>query len=388
MNLLDNKYTKKLIAEAFLDISEGIKKGRFKNKVKIGLTTFGSEHGLKEMVKACEMAKFKYDDFDIVMIGPKVDESFNVIEVKDADEGHKKMEELLEKGEIQGCVTQHYNFPIGVSTVGMAVTPSEGKNMIVSTTTGTTSTNRVEAMIINTVCGITAAKSIGISNPKVGILNVEGAREVERSLRNLKENGYKFEFSESIRADGGAVMRGNDVLCGTPDVMVCDSLTGNILIKMLSSFSSGGSYEVSGCGYGPGVGEGFDKIISIISRASGAPLICEALRYCARCAENNLIEKAEEEFKAANNAGLKEIIIKLGSKNTKASEDDVKVPPKKIVTFAIPGIDILEIDNACRVLWKEDIYSESGMGCTGPVLLVNESDAEKAQQVLNKTGFK
>ncbi len=35
-------------------------------------------------------------------------------------------------------------------------------------------------------------------------------------------------------------MRGNDVLSGAPDVMVMDSLTGNLVIKMLSSFASGG----------------------------------------------------------------------------------------------------------------------------------------------------
>ncbi len=29
-------------------------------------------------------------------------------------------------------------------------------------------------------------------------------------------------------------MRGNDVLQGTPDIMVTDSLTGNIMVKMLS----------------------------------------------------------------------------------------------------------------------------------------------------------
>ena len=66
-------------------------------------------------------------------------------------------------------------------------------------------------------------------------------------------------------------MRGNDVLQGTPDVMVCDSLTGNVLIKMLSSFTTGGSFESTGYGYGPGIGRDYDKLVLIISRASGAP---------------------------------------------------------------------------------------------------------------------
>lgn len=52
------------------------------------------------------------------------------------------MVELLESKVIDGCVTQHFNFPIGVSTVGRVVTPGKGKEMIIATTTGTTSTNR------------------------------------------------------------------------------------------------------------------------------------------------------------------------------------------------------------------------------------------------------
>ena len=106
-----------------------------------------------------------------------------------------------------------------------------------------------------------------------------------------------MNFSDSLRADGGAVMRGNDLLAGTPDVMVCDSLTGNLLIKIFASFTTGGNYETLGYGYGPGIGEDYDKLVNIVSRASGAPLICEALRYCATCAKNNVLQKAKKSLK-------------------------------------------------------------------------------------------
>ena len=46
-------------------------------------------------------------------------------------------------------------------------------------------------------------------------------------------------------------MRGNDLLMGTPDVMVVDSLTGNLFMKVFSAFTTGGDYEASGFGYGP-----------------------------------------------------------------------------------------------------------------------------------------
>ncbi len=380
--------TKAMIAEVFNDIATGIKSGQFKKKVSIGLTILGSEHGVEEMVKAAELAKVKYGDFDIVLIGPKVDADFEVIEVESAEEGHKKMTSMLECGELDGCVTQHFDFPIGVSTVGKVMTPGKGKEMIIATTTGTTSTNRVEGMVKNAISGISVAKASGIKNPKVGILNLDGARQVERILRETQEGGYDISFTESLRADGGAVMRGNDLLAGTPDVMVCDSLTGNLLIKIFSSFTTGGNYETVGAGYGPGIGENYDKLVNIVSRASGAPLIAEALRFCATCAENKVLDIARDEFKSANVAGLKEFIDKTTKKANKSQEEEeVKMPPKKVVTFSIAGIDILELENACKALWKEGIYSESGMGCTGPIVLVADEDGEKAQQVLKNAEF-
>ena len=381
--------TKAMIAEVFNDIANGIKSGQFKKRVRIGLTILGSEHGVEEMVKAAELCKAKYDDFDIVLIGSKVDSDFEVIEVESAEEGHKKMTELLEKGELDGCVTQHFDFPIGVSTVGKVITPGMGKNMIIATTTGTTSTNRVEGMVKNAISGIAVAKANGIKNPKVGILNLDGARQVERILKEVNEAGYKFDFANSLRADGGAVMRGNDLLAGTPDVMVCDSLTGNLLIKIFSSFTTGGNYETVGAGYGPGIGEDYDKLVNIVSRASGAPLIAEALKYCAICAENKVLNIARDEFEKANKAGMQQIIDKTTKKAVKKEEDleEVKMPPKKVVTYSIAGIDILELENACKALWKENIYSESGMGCTGPIVLVADEDSEKAIEILKKTEY-
>jgi len=60
-----------------------------------------------------------------------------------------------------------------------------------------------------------------------------------------------------------------------------------------------------------------------------------------------------------------------------------KVPAKEIVTYQISGIDILEIEDACRKLWQENIYAETGMGCTGPIILVSDANANKAKQILN-----
>ncbi|MEG0128085.1 MAG: glycine/sarcosine/betaine reductase complex component C subunit alpha [Clostridium sp.] len=381
---------KKLIGDVFNDIADAIQSGSFASRVKVGLTVLGSEHGVDELVKAAEMATAKYKDFEVVLIGPKVDTTLKVYEVASEEEAHKVMEELLDSKEIGGCVTMHYNFPIGVSTVGRVITPAKGSEMIIATTTGTSSTNRVEGMVKNAIYGIIAAKSVGIKNPTVGILNVDGARQVERALNELKANGYDFSYTESMRADGGAVMRGNDLLTGTPDVMVTDSLTGNILMKMFGSFTTGGSYESTGYGYGPGIGEGYGRLINIISRASGAPVICEALRYCASCAQNDIIEVSKNEFAAVNKAGFKDVCSKITAADKKASassEEEVVAPPKKVVTGQIPGVDILDLEDSVKELWKVGIYAESGMGCTGPIVLVAEEDEAKAKEVLKEKEY-
>ena len=227
------KNLEQIIASTFLQMAEGLETGSFGAKPKIALTGMGSEHGEKNAMEAALMAAKK--GVDVYYIGTLEAEGVTTVKVADEDEGHKKMEEMVESGEVDGAVTMHFPFPIGVSTVGKVVTPARGREMFIATTTGTSSADRIEGMIKNAIYGIITAKASGIADPTVGILNVDGARQTEMALNQLKEGGYQFSWATSARADGGAVLRGNDVLQGTPDVLVCDSLTGNVLIKMLSA---------------------------------------------------------------------------------------------------------------------------------------------------------
>jgi len=297
------------------------------------------------------------------------------------------MEELLKSGEVDGAVTMHFPFPIGVSTVGRVTTPAQGKEMFIATTTGTSSADRIEGMIRNAVNGEIAAKACGIKNPTIGILNVDGARQTEIALKQLVEQGYDLTFAESGRSDGGCVMRGNDVLQGTADVLVCDPLSGNILVKMLSSYTTGGSYESVGYGYGPGIGEGYDQLVMIISRASGAPLITGAIRYAAELVRGNVFDVAKEEFVKVNKAGLKELLEARKAADKPKAEEMVKAPQKEPATSQIAGIEIMDLEDGVQVLWKIGIYAESGMGCTGPIILVSDANLEKAEAELRKTGF-
>ena len=375
----------KMIAETFMQMAEGLETGSFGKRPKVALTGMGSEHGERNcLAAAVEAAK---DGIDVYYIGTLEAEGVTTVKVANDEEGHDRMEEMLKNGEVDAAVTMHFPFPIGVSTVGRCVTPATAKEMYIANTTGTSSTDRIEGMIKNAVYGIIAAKACGKKNPTVGILNVDGARQTEKALKQLKENGYDIAFAESGRADGGCVMRGNDVLQASPDIMVTDSLTGNILVKMLSSFNTGGSFEATGFGYGPGIGEGYEQLVMIVSRASGAPVIANAIRYAAQLVRGKIFEVARNEFAAANKAGFKELLegLKTAAKPTAAQE--VKEPPKEIVTAQIPGIEVMDLEDAVKTLWKTGIYAESGMGCTGTIIRVSEANLAKAEAELKKAGY-
>lgn len=385
--MADKRMMKSIIKETFLEIAEGIEKGSFGKKVRVGLTILGSEHGTENLVKGAELAASRMKDSEIVLIGPQTSSALETILAEDETDMHRKMEESLDKGVIDACVTMHYNFPIGVSTVGRVVTPGTGKEMTLSTTTGTSAMDRTEAMLKNALHGIITAKAMGVADPTVGILNLDGARQVERALKELKANGYDLTFGESSRADGGSVMRGNDLLRGSVDVMVTDTLTGNIMMKVFSSFTTGGSYEAAGYGYGPGVGKGYDRIILILSRASGVPVVANAIAYAAQLVRGDLKRITREEFEKAEKAGLGSILKGTAKEAAKEAEEAVAMPPKEVVTGTLSGIDIMELEDAVQALWKAGIYAESGMGCTGPVVMVPEAKTEKAMEVLIEKGY-
>lgn len=376
----------KQVAEAFLEMANGLESGQFGKRPKIALTGMGSEHGEENAMAAAVEAAGK--GVDVYYIGSLEHEGVTTVHVANDDEGHEKMDELLASGEVDGGVTMHYPFPIGVSTVGRVVTPGFGKEMFVANTTGTSSADRIEGMILNAIAGIATAKATGIEDPTVGILNVDGARQTEMALKELRDGGYGITFAESSRADGGAVMRGNDVLRGTPDIMVTDSLTGNVLNKMISAFTTGGSFESTGYGYGPGIGRGYDKLVMIVSRASGAPVLANVLVFAAQLVRNKVFSVVAKEFEAADKAGLNDILAKRReAAKPKAEEEEVKAPEKEPCGASILGVEVMDLEDAVKVLWKNGIYAESGMGCTGPVVMMAEANHDKAYDLLKQAGY-
>ena len=208
----------KMIANTFLTMAKGLESGSFGERPKIAVTGMGSEHGEENVMEAAKKAAKA--GIDVYYIGSLSAEGVNTVFVADDEEGHKKMESMLENGE------------------------------------------------------------------------VDGARQTEKALKKMVEGGYELHFAQSSRADGGCVMRGNDILQASADVMVMDSLTGNVMSKMLSSFTTGGSFEATGYGYGPGIGENYNKLVMIVSRASGAPVIYNAICYAAELVKGKVFEVA------------------------------------------------------------------------------------------------
>ncbi len=379
---------KALIGQILGEIIEEAKEGGGK-KTKVGLMAYGSELGQAELCRGARLAMQNDPAIKVFCIGPKLEGYEDLSWIETAADEHEisaAMEKALNDGTIEGAVALHYPFPVGVTTIGKVFTPGKGKPCFVASSTGTSSSVRTEAMLRNALYGIAVAKADGVPNPTVGVLNLDGAQTVLRALQKLKDNGYEINFADSIRKDGGAIFRGNDILAGAGDVCITDTLTGNVLMKLFGAWTTGGNYEAMGWGYGPSAGEGWKKVISIISRASGAPVIANALSLNAHAAKNDLPGLVAKELAAAKAAGLDELIEALQPKQA-AAEEEVKAPATEPTDEEIHGVDVLEIENAVKALWKNGIYAASSMGCTGPVIKFAKHNEEKVKEVLQKENY-
>jgi betaine reductase len=249
---------------------------RATEKLRIGLTIPGSESGAQELYRGAAEAEAVLPGLEVVTFGEPD---------SDPDEAHRQMEAALASGDVASAVTFHYNFPVGTATIGLTRAPGTGRDLFIAATTGISDTDRVTALVKNALAGVAAAKAWGIARPEIGILNLDGARAALQTLKALKKGGYDISLAGSVR--GEELLRGNDILGGAADVIVCDTLSGNTFIKLLAGFSSGGRIEVSGSGYGPGIG-GSLPLVNIISRASSAAVVSASLLYSARMAASGL----------------------------------------------------------------------------------------------------
>lgn len=385
-----NENKRALIGAALAELVATARSGGPRNHV--GLMAAGSELPVEEFLLGAATAMRRDSRLQVVGLGPRPEatlpEGMDWIETPDCEADiAAAMEKALDSGDLEGAVALHYPFPVGVTTMGRVFTPARGKPMILASSTGISAPQRACAMLRNAVYGLAAAKAMGIAEPTLGVLNLDAAPQVMRALSRMAEKGYALRFGQSVRKDGGALLRGNDILAGAVDVCVCDTLTGNVLAKVFAAFGTGGGYEATGWGYGPSTGEGWNKVVSIISRASGAPVIANALSYTAQALRGGLPAKVAAELRAARAAGLDAELEGLLPKAEAGAGDTPAMPPVVPTDEEIHGIDVLDLENAVHALWKEGIYAEGAMGCTGPVVKLASSSLEKAKGLLQSAGY-
>ena len=85
------------------------------------------------------------------------------------------------------------------------------------------------------------------------------------------------------------------------------------------------------------------------------------------------------------NSGFKDLLSLF--KKEVSSSVKTKEVKKEVVTSQISGVDIMELENAVAYLLENDLYAEAGMGCTGPIVMVNEKNEEKARDLLVKKDY-
>ena len=81
------------------------------------------------------------------------------------------------------------------------------------------------------------------------------------------------------------------------------------------------------------------------------------------------------------------VAVVAGGAAPAAAEEEVKEPPKEPCTEAIPGVEVMDLEDAVKVLWKAGIYAESGMGCTGPLVMMSPANLEKSRELLKAAGY-
>jgi hypothetical protein len=349
--------------------------------LRIGLTLPGSESGEEELRRGAALAAERDAALEVKLFGEGG---------ADAIAAHRDMETAIADGSVHGAVTFHYPFPIGIATVGHTKAPGNERDLFIATTTGTTATDRVEAMVRNAISGAAVARACGIPDPTVGLLNLDGAASALKILKDLTAAGLPLRLSASGRGD--ALLRGNDILAGSVDVLVCDSLTGNAVVKLLAAYPTAGVLETAGSGYGPGVGTGVVPV-GIISRATGAEVAANAILLMARALRGGLSAVHAEALRAADAAGLSRLLAERGGQRAAApaagpaGAAPAAGPARKAVDREIEGVDVLEIDAAVAALRAAGLYCEAGMGCTGPVILVSRLDEAKAKELLKGARF-
>lgn len=129
--------------------------------------------------------------------------------------------------------------------------------------------------------------ALGISNPKVGIINI-GAEE-EKGNQLVKETFPLLKECKDINFIGSVEAR--DILSGMADVVVCDAFTGNVALKLIEGVAAVLVKKIK------------SGLMSTTRSKIGAALVKPALK-------NTLKTFSTEEYGGAPLLGLKGLVVK------------------------------------------------------------------------------
>ena len=79
--------------------------------------------------------------------------------------------------------------------------------------------------------------------------------------------------------------------------------------------------------------------------------------------------------------------IKSDKAEARKEAPKYNIPPKEVVTSQIAGIEVMDLEDAVSLLHSKGIYAESGMGCTGPIVMISEANEETAFSILKENDY-
>ena len=117
--------------------------------------------------------------------------------------------------------------------------------------------------------------------------------------------------------------------------------------------------------------------------------MANALTFAGELVKNKVFDIAKAEFDAAEkrrpqqDSGRPEGAPPSPPPKRRRS----RRPPPSPAPPASPASRSWTLEDAAKALWKAGIYAETGMGCTGPLVMMSEANHAKALEILKKAGY-
>jgi hypothetical protein len=246
---------------------------RDQRRLRVGITAFGAECGVTEVVRGAELAQQQRPDLQVVLLGePGVPTDLEVVSCTVIGPAHREMERRLDTHDLQAAVTVRYPFPAATALVDRKSVPGRSHATLLVTVACTAAAERVSALVRGAVCGAAVARTLGIGQPSIDLVSLEDGRQAEKVLLELQKAGW----NAGIGAGGKPA-----------DVLVTDSCNRR---------------ESAGAG----VGDGPRHVVCSIPPMAEAQAIAEAIGYAGDLARGGLSENMAAELAAARAAGLEQ----------------------------------------------------------------------------------